>query len=457
MNFPFPIVIFTSNRTNYLNQVLESLSKQSLTINWNNVYIFSDGNIDPRNGNMLFESKFEETKELFNRYGPKENVLNFDKRNMGIAYNRLKAEYFSFGVLGYEWVLFCEDDLVFSDVYVERLMNIYNLVSNKNHFSLISAYGNLSNSLIKFNESFSIASHSWASLESKRYWEISLPILEVFNKSFEKIGYNNRDSLAIKKIYDSCKLGWKFPNEPQSMTSQDNLRTALKINAGGIRLNTSACYAHYIGKEGTNFNSEDYELQGFGEDKRSISTISSSDYPTQTQLKHHVLSVRKFLRSNYTTNYEFYSLSHESNAPLIEKLDNAVTAYKFNIIQNFIDLSDAILICDDFEGLGLIPIWWEEILDSKTISSFSLCTKDLYTICSNSKQVDQSIEIFSKRPKSKNFMFILNGSSDLSTMPLSENINFKPVIDFGFEGELYEIKSFIDSSLNSTFKCFKVE
>jgi hypothetical protein len=303
-NFNFPIVIFSSNRSNYFRKVIDSLISQTIDFNYKSVYLFSDSNgCENSRANINY----------FSEYFNVSNIILDCVESRGIANSRWIAEKYIFNELNCTWCLFLEDDLVLSPIYLENILTLFHTFKERNLLPIIgkiSCYGHLDNSdFIELNGGLISLKHSWGSLESKKQWEISYSVLNLYTELVNFFGYNQRYDDAILAFYKLLGFSWDFPLEPRSMSSQDNFRTALNLISGQSRINTYLCFAHYIGSVGTNFNDDDYIKCGYDVDKTSnvkISDNNSFDQISKNNIIHNLNSSQKYLYKNKILNEENY-------------------------------------------------------------------------------------------------------------------------------------------------------
>ena len=389
MMFPFPIIIFSCKRPAYLELVLKSLAIQTLEVNKSCVYLYIDRIKDESTADDLISNQIK----LFSKYFDGENVFVSDE-NMGIGGIRYLAEIRFFLERKNKWVLFLEDDLELSPVYLEMLMEMKSNAFDSEKVSQVAAFGNIGVKQYEFNPSICMLAHSWGALTSGKYWKIIEPVLDVYTNLILQFGYKNRPSNQIRKIYMEIGISWYFETELESLTSQDNLRSALYLYAGGIRLNTVNSYAKYIGIDGDNFNDKIYEQLGYldqeiSEEFAFITPISNSSY------YHSVTSSTNYLKQSFLKTikeknlYELNNVLDQSvQLGWHESLVSAVNKYQNLRLKNLINQEALVCVADEYESIHSLSVSYKDLAKLLALQDSMLTLTKFVIIINNLIQLE---------------------------------------------------------------------
>lgn len=428
-NFNFPIVIFCSNRHDYFKCVVDSLLVQSINFDRTSVYLFSDssGCKDSLQNIEYFSEKFS-----FNQ------IILDCRESKGIANSRWIAENYVFKILNAEWALFLEDDLFLDPCYLESLLQIYTFFNENKQLDKVAkfaSYGPLDHGDVNFiHDAFITLKHSWGTLESKRQWEIALPLLDFYTELVNKFGYNTRIHSVILSVYNLLGFSWNFEDQSKSMTSQDNFRTALNLISAKARVNTSLCYAHYIGAIGVNFNHSDYLSQGFGVNKITGEKLDNKllvEWKAE-RLDHSILSSQVFLYSNARINSD---VALDPNYIDIVKFDKSYDEFLMLSFHDALSNFNSVVIDELHDSLNSVVF---------SLSGFLRVSESVLSFVNNSP--GRLVLFVTDRFPQSIFFYIVNSNLDLYLFvdKSSHFYSLLPFFDFSRPVELWHQLNFYD-------------
>ena len=265
---PLPIAILSFNRHGYLSAILQSLKPQLLPDD--EVLLFQDGGWNPyvRHAKAP-ETEIDKCIEVFNSVFPcgsgtaeassGRNRAFRHHINKGIALNYWMAETYVFDVLGRQYAVFLEDDLLLSPNYLSVISELIGFALENKSIGYVSAYGNLWASLDeqKKNENLFINMHeNWGFGLTLKSWKAQSAIRNAYLSLVSGCDYRFRNQNAILEFY--ARLGYNC-----RYTTQDSSRWVACHAAGMVRLTTYTCHARYIGAAGEHSNPSRYRKYVF--------------------------------------------------------------------------------------------------------------------------------------------------------------------------------------------------
>ncbi len=300
--FPYPVIIQAFNRPDYLEKVLISLKQQTIPVDASNVWLFLDGFYSEYTFDKVTDAALiDNCREVFSHYFLSSNIFVMPV-NQGIAKVRGLIESFAFGTLNSDWALITEDDLELGPLYLEVLLDLKDAFPITGRIASIGAYGEIGYTSRTVTtgdsdnkEDVIDLTYSWATLESKTFWQKRSSILKLYESCFALASYRNRDIRDIQNFFYMLGFSLKFKDcDNKSNSSQDNVRTMLNLVCGGFRLNTRNNFARYIGIEGENYSSLYFEQEGFIED-----SALCQQKPKSYQFDKHEVYIFKYLSYHY--------------------------------------------------------------------------------------------------------------------------------------------------------------
>ncbi|MGO9991001.1 MAG: hypothetical protein ACLPTF_00600 [Steroidobacteraceae bacterium] len=256
-----PILILSFNRPDYLRTVLESLRLQKgAHIEERQVALFQDGATNPISKRTYAEqADLEACVTVFKEILPHGIVFPSDT-NLGIALNFDRAERHAFEILNAAAAIFLEDDLVLSENYIAILDQLLAINFNDKRVGYVAAYGDHTlprEAQIINQHRLTTMHHNWGFGLYRRQWEAMRPHVREYLALVRNSDYRLRDHGAITKLFAS----WGFGTPA---TSQDAAKTLACSLLRTIKVNTSACFARYIGEKGVHMNANDFRAQNYG-------------------------------------------------------------------------------------------------------------------------------------------------------------------------------------------------
>jgi hypothetical protein len=233
-----------------LRDVLVSLLEQTEPIVQTDVALFQDVSED--------KTLSKECVEVFKSVFPQGHVFVADQ-NLGVALNFERAEHWAFETCGAEVAFFFEDDLVLAPTYMRALNQMAKFALTDDRIAYVGAYGDHNLSLAqqhKMAHKTMALGHKWGFGLTKRQWLAQKPIVDGYLDIVRHRPYRERDHDAVKRYF--AGLGYGSPG-----TSQDAAKDVACYVLGKAKLNTIACFAKYVGKEGLHFTEALYEQIGY--------------------------------------------------------------------------------------------------------------------------------------------------------------------------------------------------
>ncbi len=120
--------------------------------------------------------------------------------------------------------------------------------------------------------------HNWAFALTRRQWLRQKPYVDQYMDIVGTSDYRGRDHARIVQLFHSWGLG--APG-----TSQDIAKTHAAVLTQTAKINTFACFGHYIGKQGLHFDPEQFKKMGFGDTAVMDEDIFELVPPSDEQLK----------------------------------------------------------------------------------------------------------------------------------------------------------------------------
>ncbi len=280
-----PIAILSFNRPQLLRQVLESLRVQSASLDDTDVALFqdwSDEHVD------LHEDCISTFLSIF-----PSGLVKRAEKNLGVAVNFERAENWCFLEKDADVAYFFEDDMVLGKHYIQALNAMASIALNDERIAYVSAYGNHRLALSEQRarkDQISVLDHKWAFALTRRQWLRQKPIIDGYLDIVRKQKYSQRDNTAIRSYFASLGYG-------SEGTSQDAAKDVASCVLGTVKLNSVACYAKYVGKEGLHSNASLYAKMGYDKTEIFDGPVEFST-PTNDQINQIISNSRKHGKSH---------------------------------------------------------------------------------------------------------------------------------------------------------------
>jgi hypothetical protein len=255
------LAVITYDRAHYLSLVLPSVLAQQIDGRpiWDHfdIHVFQDGfcHDDSRSN----EDGHRQVSEIMR--GLPAHIKTFKQpENLGVALHFDFIEKLLFRDKGYDFVLFCEDDLVLSSQYASIIKKMAEKFEGDERVGMISAHpSNPSRSIddqIKNIYDYSEIGHNWGFGLFRVFWERRQPYVELYLSLVNGVPYRKRPSSVIFKWLDSCGFN-------PSGSSQDYIKQCATAALGAVRFSTFANFGLPIGRTGLHCKPELFASMGF--------------------------------------------------------------------------------------------------------------------------------------------------------------------------------------------------
>lgn len=263
------IAVMSFDRPHYLERVLQTVIGQTPFARLQpDFFLFQDGAKSLRSGASFGDTaRLAEAQTVFSRYLPEGQVMS-SAYNLGVALNFDRAERTLYEDLGYDVVLFLEDDLVLQPTYFRIVERLLDLTAARSDIGMVSARGFANDTplLQQRAEAARVAlmdEHNWAFAMRRATWRQRDQVLRPYLELMRQVDYRERDKgdmkLALHTLQRSLgRYGRGY------LTSQDSMKNMAFELLGIHRLTTFANFARYIGKEGLHSNAEKFAARGYG-------------------------------------------------------------------------------------------------------------------------------------------------------------------------------------------------
>ncbi|WP_295400185.1 FkbM family methyltransferase [uncultured Thiocystis sp.] len=294
---PYPVVVMSFNRPDYLDETLTSLKAQQ-DISWNQrlVCLFQDGGVNFHSGTRYADDQdLNRCVEVFRDHFPK-GIVRQAPFNLGIGLNFNRAEHFIFHEKRYAAAMFFEDDMALGPHYLWTMDQLLDFaLSERSHdrVGYVAAYGDHRLSLddqARCATQIIPMGHSWGFGLTRRHWLEMIRVLGPYLSTLAACDYKQRRKSAILDYYESLGLA------SRSM-SQDAAKHVTTIFLNRIRLMPVICQARYIGKVGSNFTEEIFLAKGYGNEQLYLEQINEFDWPSQEQMDTMLADERRRLQA----------------------------------------------------------------------------------------------------------------------------------------------------------------
>jgi len=263
------IAVMSFDRPHYLERVLQSVvSQQPFAHLQADFFLFQDGASSLRSGAVFGDAaRLAEAQQVFGRYLPQGQVMG-SAYNLGVALNFDRAERTLYDDLGYDVVLFLEDDLMLQPGYFRTVERLLDLTADRSDIGMVSARGFANDTPLILQQQGAarvmlMDEHNWAFAMRADAWRRRDAVLRPYLALMRQVDYRERDKgdmkLALHMLQRSLgRYGKGY------LTSQDSMKNMAFELLGIHRLTTFANFARYIGKEGLHSNAEKFAARGYG-------------------------------------------------------------------------------------------------------------------------------------------------------------------------------------------------
>ena len=180
--------------------------------------------------------------------------------NLGVALHFDFIEKKLFRDLGYDFVLFCEDDLILAPGYVAAMDLMANRFSGDQRIGMFSAHpAHVSASLDEQRSrahEYGPMDHNWGFGLFRDFWERRQPFVEKYLEIIGSKPYRQRPHGIVYEWLKRC--GFK-----PAASSQDYVKQCSTVALGGARISTAINLGMPIGRSGLHCSPEMFDKMGF--------------------------------------------------------------------------------------------------------------------------------------------------------------------------------------------------
>lgn len=255
------LAVITYDRAHYLTLVLPSILAQTIDgrpiCEHFDVHVFQDGfcHEDGRSD----AAGHRQVSEIM-RHLPDHIETFHQPKNLGVALHFDFVEKLLFREKGYDFVLFCEDDLVLSSQYASIIKKMAEKFHGDKRAGMISAHPHdpsqpKSKQLQDLYEYTEIG-HNWGFGLFRSFWERRQPFVELYLNLIKETPYRMRSHRSIYAWLERC--GFR-----PSASSQDYVKQCATVSLGAVRFSTFANFGLPIGRTGLHSKPELFSKLGF--------------------------------------------------------------------------------------------------------------------------------------------------------------------------------------------------
>jgi hypothetical protein len=195
-------------------------------------------------------------------------ISNLDSRitvirqssNLGVALHFDFIEKFLFVEKAYDFVVFCEDDLILAPGYIDVVDRMGEKFGSDPRVGMVSAHPAACTTKIERQQAqkdrYAPMGHNWGFGLSKEFWQRRQPFVECYLELISGIPYRHRPHDQIFAWLQKC--GFKA-----AATSQDYIKQCATFALGAVRLATFVNLGLPIGRTGLHCQPELFKRMGF--------------------------------------------------------------------------------------------------------------------------------------------------------------------------------------------------
>ena len=276
------IALLSFNRPHYLQQVVDSIKKQ--TYDDYEIYLFQDGAINKHSWRVAAnQSSIDDSIKIFKDAFPRADTI-ISQGNIGICENWRRAEHGMFVDDNAIEALFLEDDLVLSPHYFETIYNMFNEFRDDPEIGMFNVYGEVMEN--ENSNEMKEMGHLWSYGTTQKNWKRRQ---DFFNKYYELIKNVDYAYRPLDKIYD---LHARTGARDGIANSQDGAKSVAALLTNQIKISPRVNMAKYIGEIGFHATPAFYSQKGFGR-------MPIYDDGPLSDFKVDIKAIRKTLRKKY--------------------------------------------------------------------------------------------------------------------------------------------------------------
>lgn len=267
------IAIVAYDRSHYFDLVVPSILEQEVdgkpVSETYEIFIFQDGFCEGDANSDKFGHA--QLTEAARRFLPDERLF-IQEENLGVAFHFDFIERELFLRRSFDFVLFCEDDLVLAPGYVQVIDMMANKFANDPRVGMVSANPadvtmSAEKQLAGINKYMPMA-HNWGFGVSREFWLKRQPMVDEYLEILRPFGYRQRPTSQITQWLESKGL------KPDA-TSQDFVKQCATLKQGAARIATLINLGLPIGRSGLHCKPEEFDRMGFNR------TVIAPRVPTQ--------------------------------------------------------------------------------------------------------------------------------------------------------------------------------
>ena len=273
------IALLSFNRPHYLQQVVDSIKKQ--TYDDYEIYLFQDGAINKYSWRKAAnQSSIDDSIKIFKDAFPKADTI-ISQGNIGICENWRQAEHGMFIDDNASEALFLEDDLVLSPYYFETIYNMFNEFRDDPEIGMFNAYGEMIEEGNK--DIMKPMGHCWSYGTTKESWTQRQ---DFFDEYYELVGGTDYALRPVKEIHD---LYDNYGANLSVAHSQDGAKCIGGMLHNQIKVSPQLNMGKYIGEQGFHATPAFYSQRGFGRmpvyDKGPLTKFKINKNKIRSELK----------------------------------------------------------------------------------------------------------------------------------------------------------------------------
>lgn len=255
------VAFLAYDRFDYASLVLASLLGQEVggapITDVYDIWLFQDGFCadDPKSN----RHGHDRIAQLFGKSAPAHRVVS-QSQNLGVARHFDVAEKRLFRDEAYDFVVFCEDDLMLAPQYMATMDLMASRFADDRRVGMFSAHpANCSATLDEQTRNvgrFVAMDHNWGFGLTRKFWERRQSFVEQYLELLGDTPYRERPHRAIFEWLNYC--GFEAAG-----SSQDYIKQCATVALGGARISTAFNLGLPIGRSGLHCSPDLFQKMGF--------------------------------------------------------------------------------------------------------------------------------------------------------------------------------------------------
>lgn len=255
------LALITYCRPDYLAQVVASILSQRIgglrVSERYDIHVFQDG-LSPGESpdNQAGHAK---TAAMIEGLAPERRTFR-QGSNLGVALHFDFIEKLLFVEKDYDFVLFCEDDLILAPGYLAAIEQMRERFADDARVGMMAAHPANCTAALETQRAhcrrYAPMGHNWGFGLSRAFWQRRQPFVECYLDLIRDVPYRQRDEAKVFKWLELC--GFKG-----AASSQDYVKSCATWALGACKLSTFANFGLPIGRRGLHCNPKLFSLMGF--------------------------------------------------------------------------------------------------------------------------------------------------------------------------------------------------